>query len=409
MVPYFHVNSLVIVPGVIEFHLFGLLVGIAVIVGSIIAQRRSKAYGLSPRVVADGAIWFVVVGFIVSHWVSVIFYFPERIVGTACSADTQCGLRGYYGVDFPLLGRLVAEPEWLKSALGGLGNALGFLDRAPETYICQANGHCNDGSIWSLAQIWAGISSIGGFFGAFLAILIFFRVRYIPLIPKVITLEGGKNRPTLKYLDSFAYGMAFAWIFGRMACYTAHDHIGKLVEPGTFGSFFALKFPKVDWDGGPFERDIVTPAAEQMFAGMDYVLRYDLGFLEMLWAIVMSAFFFFWARKRKDLRPGWYGAVLLAAYGPYRVFLDGLRATDIAHSDLRYDILGLQLTAAQVGSIVMFLLAGWVWYLGGKALKKEGYMDNTAFPLEDNLDANGNPIPGSATESPATAPKPKSE
>lgn len=400
MVPYFHVNSLVIVPGVIEFHLFGLLVGIAVIVGSLVAQRRSKAYGLSPRVVADGAIWFVIIGFIFAHWISVLFYFPERIFGTVCQADHQCGLRGYYGIDFPSIGHVVAEPAWLKDLLSGLGNVLGFIDRAPETYICQANGHCNDGSWWSMAMIWAGISSIGGFLGAFIAIMIFFRVSHIPLIPRVIELEGGKNRPALKYLDSFAYGMVFAWIFGRMACYTAHDHIGKLVSNDSFWHIFAIRFPKADWSGGPFQRDIVTPAAEAMFANVDYVQRYDLGFLEMCWAIVMSAVFFFVARRWKKLRPGWYVAVTLVCYGPFRVLLDSLRATDIAHADPRYNVLGFPMTAAQVGSIIMFLIAGIVWYYGGRAMKDPAYMDNSAFPMEDNLDENGDPIPGTATEEP---------
>jgi prolipoprotein diacylglyceryltransferase len=388
MVPYFYPRSLVIVPGVLEFHTFGLLVGIAVIAGSIVAQRRATQNGLSARVTADGAIWFVIIGFLFAHWVSVLFYFPERIFGTPCTADHQCGLRGYYGIDFSVLGRLVLEPAWLQSFMESLGNGLSFLDSAPETYICQENGRCNDGSPWSLAMIWAGISSIGGFLGAFIAILIFFRVKKIPLIPKVLVLEGGKNRPALKYLDCFAYGMVFAWIFGRMACYTAHDHIGKLTH-----SVFGMRFPKEDWNGtGPFGRDIVTPEAAEMFANVDYVQRFDLGFLEMLWAIGMFAFFFFWARKQKNLRPGWYVAATLAAYGPYRVFLDSLRATDIPHADPRYDVLGFEMTAAQVGAVVMFLLAGWVWYLGGKAKEKEGYMDNSAFPLETNLDADGQPI-----------------
>ncbi|MFT7578981.1 MAG: phosphatidylglycerol:prolipoprotein diacylglycerol transferase [Myxococcota bacterium] len=60
-----------------ELHLFGFLVAMAIIVGTIIAGRRAKQLGLSERVVADVAIWAVVGGFIMAHWYVAIFYPPK--------------------------------------------------------------------------------------------------------------------------------------------------------------------------------------------------------------------------------------------------------------------------------------------------------------------------------------------
>ena len=341
MIPYWNPGSIEVIPGVLMFHTFGLLVGIAVLVGGFIAQRRAEQAGLSGRVMADAAIFFVIVGFLFAHWVSVVFYFPDRLWGAACETHAQCMSAPFHGV-------------WGK----------------PADMICQDNGRCNNGHWSTMLMIWNGISSVGGFLGAFVGILIFFRVSRIPLIPGVLVLEGGKNRPALKYVDAAAYGMAFAWIFGRAACFTAHDHIGRLTN-----SPFGIRFPRAEWP------KLVTPEALEMFGDVSYVQRFDLGFLEMLYAIVMSIVFFFVARNehRLNLRPGWYAAVLIFFYAPYRLFLDSLRARDIDGADPRY---WLDMTAAQWGTVIMMVLAIWIWWLGGRARNKPGYMDNSAFPLE---------------------------
>ncbi|TNF22280.1 MAG: prolipoprotein diacylglyceryl transferase [Deltaproteobacteria bacterium] len=104
----------------LDLHLFGFLVGLAIIVGTILAGRRAKQLGLSERVVADVAIWAVVVGFIGAHLYSAIFYFPEKIA------------------DNPLY----------------------------------------------LLKMWDGISSFGGFIGGTLGVLIYFkRHKDLPFLP----------------------------------------------------------------------------------------------------------------------------------------------------------------------------------------------------------------------------------
>lgn len=339
MIPYFYPDPITIIPGTIVFHVFGLLVGLAVVTGAFIAQRKAEQWDLNPRVMADGAIWFVVVGFIVAHIFAVIFYYPDRIVGMACSTQADCVDATYQGI---------------------FG--------APSEFVCKSNGRCNNGSWSSLLMIWNGISSVGGFLGAALGILWWGKVERLRVIPGFFELEGAKGRPVVKYLDAAAYGMAFAWIFGRMACAAAHDHPGVLTK-----SFMAIKFPKTDWP------QWVTPEALEMFPTESYIMRYDLGFMEMLFAIVISAVFFVVSRMNLKLRPGWYAANLVFWYAPYRLYLDSLRATDIAHADPRN---ALGLTPAQVSVLVMLGVGILLWWWGGRLKKDPAYMDDSKFPVE---------------------------
>jgi phosphatidylglycerol---prolipoprotein diacylglyceryl transferase len=66
--------------GLIPIQPFGVLVGIALVVGYTLGRRRARLTGLDPQICADGMVWIVVSGFIVAHLVSVIFYFPHRIL-----------------------------------------------------------------------------------------------------------------------------------------------------------------------------------------------------------------------------------------------------------------------------------------------------------------------------------------
>jgi prolipoprotein diacylglyceryltransferase len=78
-----------------------------------------------------------------------------------------------------------------------------------------------------LINPFAGLSSFGGFLGAFLAFLYF-------------TKKAAIDR--LHYADSVALGLAVGWIFGRTGCFSAHDHPGRRVS----ASFFlSVNYPKV--------------------------------------------------------------------------------------------------------------------------------------------------------------------
>jgi phosphatidylglycerol:prolipoprotein diacylglycerol transferase len=117
MIPYFdgHLFDIFGLP----IHMFGVLVAMGVIVGDRIVVRQGVKRGLEDKDVKFLNARIVIVGFIVAHWVSVIFYFPERIKQN------------------PLI----------------------------------------------LLNFWAGLSSFGGFLGALLAFIFYTRKEKIPALP----------------------------------------------------------------------------------------------------------------------------------------------------------------------------------------------------------------------------------
>ena len=124
------------------------------------------------------------------------------------------------------------------------------------------------------------------------------------------------REPVMPYADSLGYGLSIGWMFGRLGCFTAHDH------PGHFTHFFlGVRYP----DG----------------------VRHDLGFDEALWAALVATVFFILARRQRPL--GLYVTILTLAYAPVRFGLDFLRVTDLAGADPRY----FGLTPAQWGSIAV--------------------------------------------------------
>ncbi len=66
--------------GFLPIQPFGILVGIAIVLGYYLGIRRCRKVGLDPELAADAQVWIVIGGFIVAHLVSIIFYFPERIL-----------------------------------------------------------------------------------------------------------------------------------------------------------------------------------------------------------------------------------------------------------------------------------------------------------------------------------------
>jgi phosphatidylglycerol:prolipoprotein diacylglycerol transferase len=117
MIPYFdgHLFDIFGLP----IHMFGVLVAIGVILGDRIVVREGMKRGIEARDVKFLNARIVIVGFIVAHLVSVIFYFPERIK------------------ENPLI----------------------------------------------LVNFWAGLSSFGGFLGALLAFLFYTRKEKISPLP----------------------------------------------------------------------------------------------------------------------------------------------------------------------------------------------------------------------------------
>ena len=123
MIPYFdgHLFDIPRIFGVgpLSVHTFGVLVALGVILGDRIVVEQGVRRGLDESDVKFMNARIVIVGFIMAHWVSVIFYFPERV-------------REHPSV---------------------------------------------------LLNFWSGLSSFGGFLGALLAFVYYTRKEKIPALP----------------------------------------------------------------------------------------------------------------------------------------------------------------------------------------------------------------------------------
>lgn len=220
----------ILVLGPITIQVWGFFVAVGIISGVLLSRHLAKKVFLSPEVVSDFGVWGIIGGIIGARFVHVFLYEPK-----------------YY-----------------------LDNPLEIL------------------FLWQ-----GGVSSLGGFLGAAIAILLFAKKR------------GFNLKELLPYFDIMSLGLWLGWAIGRVGCFFIHDHIGRLSN-----FFLAVDFP----------------------AGA----RFDLGLLESLLAfLVFVVFIFSW---KKIIKNGW-GKVFIysfLAFALFRFGLDFLRAEDIEFSDPRY-------------------------------------------------------------------------
>ncbi len=234
--------------GPLKLQVFGPLVAVGVILGMRQCLRYAKTRDIDEYIVRDLMFWVLVVGFVVSHWVSVLFYFPDQ----------------------------VKENPWV------------------------------------LLMIWNGLSSVGGFFGAFLGMVFYLRKMKQPILP---------------YADLLIFGLLIGWCFGRLGCTLVHDHPGVATDPG---------FPLAV---GPFP---------------DGSYRHDMGLYEFLFTVPLTIYvyrFFPW----QTVAPGRLVGLVTVLYAPLRFVFDFLREVTpsrgvISEPDIRY----MGLTAAQWFTIVFF-------------------------------------------------------
>lgn len=234
---------------------FGPLVATGVILGWHQCLKYAKVKDIDEVVFRDYLFWMLVSAFVISHWVSVIFYFPDQI-----------------------------KEDWTV-----------------------------------LLKIWNGLSSVGGFFGAFVGMTVYLKL---------------KKQPIIVYADATIFGLLLGWCFGRAGCSVVHDHPGRVVPEGTF--LAVGPWPDGSW-------------------------RYDLGLLELMFAITLMLTVYF-VVDWKNKRPGWLVGLVATAYAPFRFALDFFRADEAAAQvigtpDARY----AGLTPAQWFTM-SFLLAG-LWLL----------------------------------------------
>lgn len=192
---------------------------------------------------------------------------------------------------------------------------------------------------WSLLYLWAGLSSFGGFIGALTGVMLWkvYELRPMPNLGRLsLALPSRRAQPRkiLPYADVVLAVFPVAWVFGRLGCTVVHDHPGVIANPN---------MPlAVAYGQGPVH------SYGLLALRFGDTPRYDLGLLEMCFAVLVAAAFALTWRKR--LPVGWYAAVLPLVYAPVRFGLDFLRLDDPAGGDMRY----AGWTPAQWACVVLF-------------------------------------------------------
>ena len=159
-----------------------------------------------------------------------------------------------------------------------------------------------------LVKIWEGLASTGGFIGAFIGLWIYCRREKVEFAPLA---------------DVISLGLLPGWLFGRIGCYTAHDHPGQLTD-------FVLG---VAYPGGA---------------------RHDLGFYEVLFTLALIGIFE--VVRRRSLAPGRIATLIGLLYAPGRFALDFMRITNQDPSGLHGDVRYFGLTPAQYACLFLFAL-----------------------------------------------------
>ncbi len=273
MIPYIHVPDLqigsspVVVAGVkifpISLHPFGLLVATGVLIGSALATRRARNKGYDVEKLNSFITWMLVSGFVLSHMIDEVFYHPHEIL------------------------------------------------KRP----------------WSLLMVWEGLSSFGGFIGAFIGIVLW---KYFEWDDSKFGVGFAKRRavpvPILPFADVIVAVFPIAWVFGRSGCSVVHDHPGARA---TADALLAVTYPFAGENAprvafGPIE--FITGSAP----------RYDLGLLELMFTIIVATIVATTWKKRLPI--GTYVGVVSLAYAPVRFVMDYFRVpeTDGGGADLRY-------------------------------------------------------------------------
>ncbi|MEK7452165.1 MAG: prolipoprotein diacylglyceryl transferase family protein [Patescibacteria group bacterium] len=225
--------------GFIPIQVWGLMVALGIYFATRVAAKKAKQDGLDPNIVWDFAFW-VIVGAFVGARLFQIIYFPDL---------------------------------YLKDPL-------------------------------ELLKFWqGGFSEMGGFVGAIIVLLFYFRKHKIA---------------AMRYADCAAYGLPLGFGIGRIGCFLIHDH------PGTLTHFIlGVKYP----DG----------------------VRHDHGLYLSIEGFLLFVLFVFLARKKQNA--GTFVIAFLILHGTIRFLLDYLRI-----GDARY----FSLTPAQYVSIGMVFAGIWI-------------------------------------------------
>jgi phosphatidylglycerol:prolipoprotein diacylglycerol transferase len=124
-------------------------------------------------------------------------------------------------------------------------------------------------------------------------------------------------RPRDRWLhaDVIIFGYPIAQFFGRLGCFSVHDHVGEQTN------FFL----GVTFRAGQLKGDLAGGS-----------VRHDLGLYEALICLMVAIIFLVVARVPR--KAGYFVAVWCILYGPLRFALDFMRKSDLdqRYNDARY-------------------------------------------------------------------------
>jgi phosphatidylglycerol---prolipoprotein diacylglyceryl transferase len=200
----------------------------------------------------------------------------------------------------------------------------------------------------SLVMFWQGLSSFGGFFGAVVGIVLW---KYF-VVDRNRLRWRPKPMPLLPFADLVLSVLPLGWMFGRTGCATVHDHPGARAAADTL---LAVAYPAC-YPCRVSQGMLTDLRPDETVSRLGFIEfihghepRFDLGFLELLFTIVLAASFAItWRRK---LPTGTYVIATALAYAPVRFVMDFLRVPDTLGGDTRY----AGLTPAQYGCIALFV------------------------------------------------------
>ncbi|MEK7481631.1 MAG: prolipoprotein diacylglyceryl transferase [Patescibacteria group bacterium] len=162
--------------------------------------------------------------------------------------------------------------------------------------------------------VWqGGLSSFGGFIGAFVVLGLWF---------------WKHRKQAWQYAEVLAFSFPLAWGIGRLGCFLTHMHPGVCTN-----SFLGMNEPS------------------------DVCARFDLGLLESIQNFLIFVFFVGLLKLKKPFPRGMFAALLAVLYAVPRFFFDFLRIYEGPQADARY----FGLTPAQYGSIVVAAVGVWLF------------------------------------------------
>jgi phosphatidylglycerol:prolipoprotein diacylglycerol transferase len=189
----------------------------------------------------------------------------------------------------------------------------------------------------SVIRLWQGLSSFGGFIGAVIGIT-FWKFYVIDDASPFRPHRRRHPAPILPFADLVLSVFPIGWMFGRAGCASVHDHPGARTTADTL---VAVAYPRNIHDGPVDHYGFI-----ELVHGHDP--KFDLGFLELLFTIVLATSFALTWRKRLPI--GTYVIVSCLAYAPVRFAMDFLRVPEAEGGDTRY----ADLTPAQWSCMALF-------------------------------------------------------